>query len=180
MTLQTHFSQDQCLMRTTLLWSILPDSGMDLDCFFYWTTKRWPIQLKGWSGSWFTSAPLSCQLDRAIQLMTSTFREFLSDQDLSPKWRWRRLSINHPTPCCQCPEIKGAEHARFKHEAEDLRLFKEYSKQACQYECAIEKCKDICGCIPWDFPRTDEEYNSAPVCDLAGNHCFNRLLKKVF
>ncbi len=69
---------------------------------------------------------------------------------------------------------------RFKHEAEDLRLFKEYSKQACQYECAIEKCKDICGCIPWDFPRTDEEYNSAPVCDLAGNHCFNRLLKKVF
>ncbi len=66
-----------------------------------------------------------------------------------------------------------------KNEVEGLKYFNEYSKQACQFECAVEKCRDICGCIPWDYPRTDDEYGSVPICDMTGNDCFHQLMQKV-
>ncbi len=76
-------------------------------------------------------------------------------------------------------DIEGRK-CRFPYENINMRLFNNYSLNGCQFECAMKKSKEKCFCIPWDFPRTDEEYNSTAVCDLVGSFCFLEEMKKVF
>ncbi len=68
---------------------------------------------------------------------------------------------------------------RFEDEAEGLRLFKTYSQRACQFECALINSHKQCGCIPWDYPRTDQEFGTVPICDMYSSYCFAREMKNV-
>ncbi len=73
----------------------------------------------------------------------------------------------------------GSRNCRFSKENENMRLFQNYSLEACQFECAVKNSRAKCQCIPWDFPRTDEEYNSTGICDLFGSYCFLEAMKNV-
>ncbi len=50
-----------------------------------------------------------------------------------------------------------------------LSIFKEYSRVNCAFECHAKMARDVCGCIPWDFPRWEDE---TPACTSAGTTCF--------
>jgi len=50
------------------------------------------------------------------------------------------------------------------------KIFKQYTKARCEYECAIEKATLNCGCRPWSFP--DVLNNNTKICELIGNSCF--------
>ncbi len=50
-----------------------------------------------------------------------------------------------------------------------LRLFRQYSKSLCMFECKLERAARHCGCVPWSYPRIDDE---APVCHFKAQLCF--------
>jgi hypothetical protein len=58
---------------------------------------------------------------------------------------------------------------RFQHERKGLKLFKEYTRSGCIFECQLNKALSKCGCIPWDYPHPG---NLEPVCDRWGKECF--------
>ena len=35
-------------------------------------------------------------------------------------------------------------------------LFKQYTKEACLFECALRRSVEVCGCAPWDYPQMGE------------------------
>lgn len=65
---------------------------------------------------------------------------------------------------------------RFPEENENMKLFKTYSKKACEFECALEKSEKYCRCRPWNYPRSDDEYNNTILCDMFGNYCFHQAM----
>jgi hypothetical protein len=76
------------------------------------------------------------------------------------------LYLHEPKSCC---------FYRFPEENENIKLFKTYSKNACEFECALEKSEKYCRCKPWNYPRSDEEYNNTILCDMFGNYCFHEI-----
>ena len=52
-----------------------------------------------------------------------------------------------------------------------------YSQSICEYECAIQKGIQQCGCIPWNIPRTSMD--DPNFCDFFGNYCFNYAMESV-
>lgn len=65
---------------------------------------------------------------------------------------------------------------RLPHESENLKMFKSYSKSACEFECAVERAAKICLCKPWNIPRYAGERTL--YCDMYGNDCFYWVLIK--
>jgi len=59
---------------------------------------------------------------------------------------------------------------KFPFETNGLQLFSEYSTSGCLMECMLKKLKNHCGCIPFDFPQFDDDYE---LCDFGGNYCFD-------
>ena len=59
---------------------------------------------------------------------------------------------------------------RFGDESEELKYFNVYRRENCLFECKIKVAKQVCNCTPWDRLRD----NSEEVCDLMGNHCFQK------
>ena len=43
----------------------------------------------------------------------------------------------------------------FKEDPHELKLFQEYSREACKLECLVNKILKVCQCLPWDFIRPD-------------------------
>ncbi len=60
-----------------------------------------------------------------------------------------------------------------------MKLFVNYSINACQFECAMRNAAKKCQCIPWNFPRTDEEYKTMAICDMFLTHYFLQEMKNV-
>ena len=63
---------------------------------------------------------------------------------------------------------------RLASENEEMKLFQRYSKSGCEYECALLKSSQTCGCRPWNLP--DVLNNRTKICDLLGNFCFHNTL----
>ena len=54
----------------------------------------------------------------------------------------------------------------FKDEGKELKMFRNYSRNACVFECIRSKIKQNCNCLPWDYPRGPEDYNIQPCYGL--------------
>ena len=54
-----------------------------------------------------------------------------------------------------------------------LRLFNNYSKVGCEFECAVKKATYLCKCIPWYLPNNFTEF---PMCELFGSNCFDDII----
>ncbi len=68
---------------------------------------------------------------------------------------------------------------RFPDENQNMTLMSNYSLNGCQFECAVSNSQKKCQCIPWDFPRTDKDYETTAICDLIGSYCFLEEMKNV-
>ena len=58
-------------------------------------------------------------------------------------------------------------------EAHNLTVFASYMHGNCLFECQLINSLRKCGCIPWDFPRTNE---TVPICTAKGSDCFRNAL----
>lgn len=63
---------------------------------------------------------------------------------------------------------------RFTHENENMMVLSQYTRAGCQMECMMERAKDLCKCVPYNFPRLDTDEH--PLCDMFGNYCFRYVL----
>ena len=52
-----------------------------------------------------------------------------------------------------------------------LNLFKNYSQEACFFECALQEARTACGCVPWEMPFDPEVKELPRICDLIGYAC---------
>jgi hypothetical protein len=50
-----------------------------------------------------------------------------------------------------------------------LKFFPVYSEPNCAVECAWERAKNSCVCVPWFLERY---YPDSNICELSGNSCF--------
>ena len=55
-----------------------------------------------------------------------------------------------------------------------LKMFSNYSQEACQFECGLEEARRVCGCTPWDLPFGPGE--EPKMCDLFGYSCTQSVL----
>ena len=46
-------------------------------------------------------------------------------------------------------------NCKFRDDPHDLKLFQEYSREACKLECLAHKILQACQCLPWDFLREE-------------------------
>ena len=58
--------------------------------------------------------------------------------------------------------------------AAGLNIFKQYSREACVFECSIRESRRKCGCTPWNYPLEE----SGSICDVYGNYCFHQAMKE--
>ena len=65
---------------------------------------------------------------------------------------------------------------RYRKDNNGLKLFRQYSQDACQLECVIEMATEKCGCVPWDYPQLLKE-DLLQVCEGWGRYCFESVLK---
>ena len=65
---------------------------------------------------------------------------------------------------------------RYRKENHGLKLFRQYSQDACEFECQIEMATTKCGCVPWDYPQLLKE-GLLQVCEGWGRYCFKSVLK---
>ena len=65
---------------------------------------------------------------------------------------------------------------RFPHETEGLKIFDKYTQKACLFECQVSYGHEMCGCIPWDYPRFGL---NVTISDYMGNGCFEHVLSKM-
>ncbi len=54
-----------------------------------------------------------------------------------------------------------------------MTLFNHYSQAGCQFECAIKRGVDTCGCANWNFPQ-----DPIQVCDHERSLCFEKVVIK--
>ena len=54
------------------------------------------------------------------------------------------------------------------------RLFNNYTRQSCLFECSLSQAYEHCGCIPWDFPHFEK---SAKLCLRGEDKCFRKWMK---
>ena len=62
---------------------------------------------------------------------------------------------------------------KLPHETIWLKSFKNYSRTACEHECAFMKAVSLCKCAPWYY-RNDS--STVPICEMYGGYCFNRIM----
>ncbi len=59
----------------------------------------------------------------------------------------------------------------FPDEGSHLRLFRNYTKQGCMFECLLHQAHEACNCTPWDYPHIREH---SSLCDEKGTRCFSQ------
>ncbi len=57
-----------------------------------------------------------------------------------------------------------------KIDGNPLKLFHNYTKENCLYECHVKRSTEVCGCVPWGFPIIDK---GAQLCSRWETDCFN-------
>ena len=62
---------------------------------------------------------------------------------------------------------------KLPHETNGLKLTNKYSKNGCEFECAVEKALAICKCLPWYYPNN---FTGTPMCDMFGGKCFDTIM----
>ena len=62
---------------------------------------------------------------------------------------------------------------KLPHETNGLKLTNKYSKNGCEFECAVEKSLAICKCLPWYYPNN---FTGTPMCDMFGGKCFDTIM----
>ena len=67
----------------------------------------------------------------------------------------------------------NSRKCKLPHETIGLKSFKNYSRTACEHECAFMKAVSLCKCAPWYY-RNDS--STVPICDMYGGYCFNRIM----
>ena len=68
-------------------------------------------------------------------------------------------------------------HCQKSSESNSLKIFKQYSREACVLECALDEASRRCGCKPWNYPLVLEGNKSMLLCDAFGNYCFSKEMK---
>ena len=66
-----------------------------------------------------------------------------------------------------------SRRCKLPHETIDLKSFKNYSRTACEHECAFMKAVSLCKCAPWYYRNKS---STVPICEMFGGHCFNRIM----
>ena len=66
-----------------------------------------------------------------------------------------------------------SRNCRLPHETTRLMSFKNYSRTACEHECAFKKAVSLCKCAPWYYRN---ESSTVPICEMFGGYCFNRIM----
>ncbi len=64
---------------------------------------------------------------------------------------------------------------KFSDEVEGLKIFNEYTQNACMFECLLAQAIDKCICVPWNYPMFNL---SVQVCDYQGVYCFEEVIFK--
>ena len=68
-----------------------------------------------------------------------------------------------------------SRNCRLPDENQDLKIFKIYSKPACEFEFRLFEAQEICNCVPWNIPW--HSIRRYPICDIYGNYCFKSVWK---
>lgn len=69
---------------------------------------------------------------------------------------------------------KEVRQCYLPEESQDLKIFRNFSKGSCEYECAQSRAAETCLCIPWNYPKAKND--KSPYCDSVGNFCFNTIM----
>ena len=62
---------------------------------------------------------------------------------------------------------------KLPYETDDLKFLQNYTKDGCEFECALNKSLAICKCLPWYLPNY---FNEASMCDMFGAKCFESVI----
>jgi hypothetical protein len=62
---------------------------------------------------------------------------------------------------------------RYENTFRNMRFFNHYTQGGCQFECAINRGVEICGCANWNFPQ-----DPIGVCDRERSICFEQVIAK--
>ena len=64
----------------------------------------------------------------------------------------------------------------FKHDKQELLLFKRYTQTNCLFECQLKVAYNKCQCVPWDYPHLNDSWS---ICDRFGRKSFLEIMQKV-
>ena len=87
-----------------------------------------------------------------------------------------------PAYTSSAPGLQGAldinsRQCRFRDENELLKIFANYTRSACRFECMLERAHESCGCTPWNFPYIGK--GDMEICDMFGSTCFYDLMSDI-
>ena len=66
-----------------------------------------------------------------------------------------------------------SRRCKLPHETIDLKSFKNYSRTACEHECAFMKAVSACKCTPWYYRNN---FTAVPICEKFGGLCFDNVM----
>ena len=87
-----------------------------------------------------------------------------------------------PAYTSSAPGLQGAlgiddRACRYRDENEMLKIFANYTRSGCRFECMLERAHGSCGCTPWNFPYIGK--GEMEICDLFGSTCFYDLMADI-
>ena len=62
---------------------------------------------------------------------------------------------------------------KLSHESEELLLLQNYTKNGCEFDCALKKAMSVCKCLPWFYPN---DFTELPICDMFAAKCFDMIM----
>ena len=62
---------------------------------------------------------------------------------------------------------------KLPYETDELKFLQNYTKDRCEFECAMNISLAICRCLPWYIPNY---FNEASMCDMFGAKCFETVV----
>ena len=66
-----------------------------------------------------------------------------------------------------------SRNCKLSHETYGLQLNKNYTRTACEHECAFMKAVSLCKCTPWFYRN---QSTTVPICEMFGGHCFDKVM----
>ena len=76
-------------------------------------------------------------------------------------------ALNPNTRKCRLP------HETFEDLPYGLKSAKNYSRTACEHECAFMKAVSVCKCTPWYYKNN---FTTVPICEMFGGYCFDKVM----
>ncbi len=61
-----------------------------------------------------------------------------------------------------------------EHDDNPLKLFHNYTKENCVFECNLKNSIKKCNCVPWDYPKLNPEIKT---CSQEGTSCFEETME---